>query len=255
MTVITERFYLLGSRPLTHVSFWLLYYLTFSLIWMKPEQGYFGSFFLEFILLPARLLAVYGMIYVLMPRYLLTQRFRWFFAGYASLLILAGAIQLLAHYFFYQKLFLDQPGKLWDITDFIRAVLLVNSTVIFVGAIRLLQLYLAAAKQLTLNERESRKIAIKANRKTHLINCDDILFIEGMGNYVSYHLTDGRKLVAHGSIKASMQDLSDDFVRTHRSYVVNRNKIDAYNGDEIFIAEHALPRSKDVPNELLMCIT
>lgn len=249
-TIISDRFYLFGSRPLTHIGFWLSYYLAFSLIWMRPEVGYFGAFFLEFILLPARILAVYGMIYLLMPKYLLTKRFRAFFLGYAALLLMAGLIQVLAHHYFYQRLFLNQPGSLWDLAALVRAILLVNSTVIFVGAIRLLQLYLALQKQL--DHQRPFKVEIKANRRTHLVNVDNILYLEGMGNYVSYHLANGTKLVAHGSIKNSLAGLPNSFVRLHKSYVINTDKIEAFNSEDVFIGQTSLPRGKDISDQMLL---
>lgn len=250
--LISERFYLLDYRPLTHLSFWLVYYVLYSLIWMKPDTGYFGSFYLEFMLLPARMLAVYGTLYVLIPRYLLNKRFFTFIAVYVLLLALASGVQALADYFFYQRLFLQQEGSFWSLTSFVRAGMLVNTTVIFVSALKLLQLYFDLRQQLTAQpQNQNKKIEIKANRKTHLVGAEQILFVEGMGNYVSYVLKNQQKLIAHGSIKAALQKLPDNFIRCHRSFIVNRNAIEAFSTEDIHVAEHTISRGKDVSDEQL----
>lgn len=251
--LISERFYLLDSRPLTHLAFWVSYYVLYSIVWMKPETGYFGSFYLEFILLPARMLAVYGTIYLLIPKFLLNRQLIKFFGTYALLLMLATSVQALADYFFYQRLYLQQTGSFWDVSSFIRASMLVNTTVVIVSAAKILQLYFGLRGQLDEQtagqETDLGKIEIKSNRKTHLIDAEQILFIEGMGNYVSYVLRNEQKLVAHGSIKAALRSLPDNFIRCHRSYIVNRNAIEAYSAEQIQVPGHQIARGKDVSDQ------
>ena len=191
------NWYLFGLRPLTHVVFWLTYYVVFSLVWVKPELGYFASFYLEFVLLPVRILAVYSMIYWLIPQFLMTQQYRKFIVSYLLLLLVASSLQRLSDHFFYQQLLLGQQGSLLDFSGWLRSIILINSTVIFLAAIKVFQLYLLKQQELielrrTLEALESEgvdsTIELKANRRTHHIKVSQILYVEGMGNYVSYHL-------------------------------------------------------------------
>lgn len=236
--------HLLGSRVLTHGAFWLGYFLLFGAIWMKPETGYLGSYFLEFVLLPMRILAVYCMIYVLMPRYLLRKRFVHFAAAYTAMLSLVGAVQRLADHFFFETLFLGNPQPLWDGGEWVRNTLLVNSTVLFVAALRMLQLYFAQQREL--DGGSERRIEIKADRRIYLLHPRDIMFIEGMGNYVTYHLADGTKHIVYSSLKHCEQRLPKGFVRLHRSYLVNIAQIASFNQEDVQVGPHTLPRGKDV---------
>lgn len=247
---IRQSFYLFGSRVLTHILFWVGYYLLFSLVWVKPEQGYFASFYLEFVLLPARLAAVYTMIYVLMPRYLLVRQYGRFLLSYAGLIVLAGLVHRLSAHFFYEQLLFGQADPFFDIGALVRAVLLVNTTVVFVAAAKMFQLYLIEAERNKTAELAA-KIAIRANRRTYLLDPADILYLESMGNYVTYVLADGDKLVAHGSIKAACAELPENFLRLHRSYVVNKDHITAFSGEKVQVGEAELPRSKDVEDAML----
>ncbi|MCZ6693941.1 MAG: hypothetical protein O6939_08560, partial [Bacteroidetes bacterium] len=51
-------------RVIHHVLFWLIYYITFGFIWAEGGD-YWQSYYLEFILLPIRILAVYFTIFLL----------------------------------------------------------------------------------------------------------------------------------------------------------------------------------------------
>ena len=248
---IRQRFYLFGSRAATHIVFWLGYYIVFSLIWMQPERGYFASFYLEFVLLPPRLLAVYGMIYFLMPRYLLAERYLAFLAGYAGLLALAATLQRLSGFYFYEYLLVGSSDTFFDLAALVRSIVLVNTTVIFVAAVKMYQFYLLEAYRNRAIGAGDKPITLKADRRTHIVAPDDILYIEGMGNYVSYYLDGGDKLVVYSSIKAAHRELPEQFVRLQRSYIVNRRHIQSFNAEKVFVGGHELPRGKDVADSVL----
>ncbi len=252
LPLFNHRFYLFGSRAATHVVFWISYFLLFGLIWAKPETGLLGSYFLEFVLLPARIMAVYCMLYILMPQFLLARRFALFFTYYLLMLAVAGIIQRLSGHFFYDTLFLQSEGSLLDASAFGRSVLLVNSTVIFVAAIKLLQSHFALQQELANSNVSGTDILeIKSNRRTHLIPASQIQFVEGMGNYVTYHLQDNQKLIEYASIKATLARLPEHFIRLHKSYIVNLRHIDSYNQEDVSIGQQTLPRGKHVSDELL----
>lgn len=251
LQTVRERFYLFGSRPVTHITFWLGYYVLFSLIWMSPERGYFASFYLEFVLLPPRAMAVYGMIYFLMPRYLLAERYGAFFGGYGALLLLAAFLQRLSGYYFYDYLLLGTTQPFFDIGALARSVILVNTTVIAVGAVKMYQFYLLEAYSNREKAPTAAPITLKANRRTHILQPDDILFVEGMGNYVTYFLSGGEKLVVYSSMKAADEILPDQFLRLQRSYIVNRRHISAFNAEKVFVGDHELPRGKDITDDTL----
>lgn len=249
--LLDQRLYVFGSRPATHLLFWSLYYLCFSLIWAKPEYGYTASFFLEFILLPIRIMAVYTMIYVLMPQFLFKRKYQQFILSYALLLLFAGLLQRLSGHYFYAVFFELDPQPFWSAPGLIRSAVLINTTVVFVASIRLLQCYLLA--QDTLDSRQQPRLEVRADRRTHLIDPHDISYLEGMGNYLVYHMTDGTKLVSHGSMKSAQGKLPSFFVRLHKSYLVNCRHIRSFNHEDVIIGDTTLPRGKDIEDSALLC--
>ena len=91
-----------------------------------------------------------------------------------------------------------------------------------------------------LSERSSTHIFVRENRKQVKIELDDILYIQGLKDYVKIYLESGAHVVKQG-IGAIEKDLGKDFLRVHRSYVVNRQKITAYSRYDVEIGEIEIP--------------
>ncbi|TDF34968.1 LytTR family transcriptional regulator [Alteromonadaceae bacterium M269] len=244
-----ESGYLLGSRYVTHGVFWFVYYVVFSLIWAKPDQSLFASFYLEFILLPARILAAYGVMYLLIPKYLLVKRFKAFLANYALVLVLAASIQSIVIVFFYDGLLAPVHPYGFSLSSWIKSLMLINSTVIFLSMLTILRAYLALkesiGEQTSADNSSEEKIEIVADRRTYLISVADILYVQGMGNYVEVFLKDNRKLTTYSSLKAFHERLPDSFSRVHKSYVVNTHYIESYNANDIIVAGAEVPRGRE----------
>lgn len=244
------NFYLFNSRIATHSIFWVLYYLLFGLIWVGAE-GYLASFYLEFILLPIRILAVYITIYFLLPKYLLKRNFKGFFFGYALTLLLGGILQRVFIHLFYEELLLNNSASgLFNIMMLVRAIVLINTTVLFVLGIKLFQLW--AMEHEKNKGLESEILEIRSNRKTHRVPVEDILFVEGLGNYVTYHLLDKSKITSYGSIKATLAQLPQNFRRVHKSYIVNKEHIKSYDALTIDVKDNTIPRGKSIADDILL---
>lgn len=222
------QIYLGKSRFLTHAVFWLSYYFLFSFIWMKPESGLYASFLLEFILMPVRILAAYCMLYFLIPHFLVLRKYQQFFLGYGILILIAGILQLLFSHFFYYRLLLNQTEINITISALVRNIILINTTVLFLGTAKIFLLYMRLLESVSDKEKQDAVmdiIEVKSDRRVHRLPLSQILFIEGMGNYITYYLDNGEKKVVYSSIKETERLLSQDFIRLHRSYIVNREKL------------------------------
>jgi two-component system, LytTR family, response regulator LytT len=67
---------------------------------------------------------------------------------------------------------------------------------------------------------------VKSGYNTVRISLDDIIYIEGMREYVHIHLSNGKSLMPLISLHVLENQLpSANFMRVHRSYIVNMNKI------------------------------
>ena len=101
---------------------------------------------------------------------------------------------------------------------------------------------------------DSPYVFVKCGNKYEKIYVDEILFIEGMQNYVTIY-TDKSKYITLLNLKSLEQELDTKaFIRVHKSYLVAVRKIDAIEGNEIFIQSHRIPISRNHRDDILNTI-
>ena len=75
---------------------------------------------------------------------------------------------------------------------------------------------------------------VKADYRVVRIRFNEIKYIEGMREYVRIHLTEGKPVMTLLSMKALEEKLpSRQFMRVHRSYIVNLNRINTIERSRI----------------------
>jgi DNA-binding LytR/AlgR family response regulator len=84
-------------------------------------------------------------------------------------------------------------------------------------------------------------IFIKSDSKISKVSLGDIIYIEGMREYVRIHLTSGRSLMPYISLHLLEEQLpSERFMRVHRSYIVNLRKITTIEHNRIIFDGKAI---------------
>ena len=93
------------------------------------------------------------------------------------------------------------------------------------------------------NSEEDEFFFVKADKKMIKIHFDDILYIEGLKDYVIIK-KDTSRVIALQTMKSLEEKLpSNSFMRIHRSFIVNVNKITAIYGSLVEILENGKPKS------------
>ncbi len=96
---------------------------------------------------------------------------------------------------------------------------------------------------------ESEFIFVKDGNKTIKINLDDILYLEGMKDYVKIVLRDKYILSLISMQKMSERLPESRFMRVHRSYIVPFSKIDHIERNRLVIGETWIPIGKNYRDE------
>jgi two-component system, LytTR family, response regulator len=92
---------------------------------------------------------------------------------------------------------------------------------------------------------------IKCGNKYEKIFFDDILYVEGMQNYVSIY-TDKGKYVTMLSLGSLADKLNDHaFIRVHKSFIAAIAKISGIEGNELFIGSNRIPISRNYRQEVM----
>lgn len=90
---------------------------------------------------------------------------------------------------------------------------------------------------------------IRKDRKQIKVVFDEILYIESLKDYIKIHLKDQTHITKY-SISAFEKNLDHRFIRIHRSYIVNRNKITAYTKNDIEIGQIEIPIGENYKENL-----
>lgn len=82
---------------------------------------------------------------------------------------------------------------------------------------------------------------VKADRKIFKIYFNDIIFIEGLKDYVVMH-TENQKVITAMNIKTIYGQLPKNiFVRVSKSYIINVKKIDSVDNNTVYIGKNEIP--------------
>lgn len=87
---------------------------------------------------------------------------------------------------------------------------------------------------------EDEYIFVKSDRRYFKVNLKDILFIEGLKDYVIIQLAEQR-LITRMNVKTIHELLpKSTFLRINRSYIVNKNRIDSFDNNDVFIQQYEI---------------
>ncbi|HWV28469.1 MAG TPA: response regulator transcription factor [Dyadobacter sp.] len=83
---------------------------------------------------------------------------------------------------------------------------------------------------------------IRQDTRLVKVGFDDICYIQGERDYCSVYLTTGKRMLAGSHLKLLNNALpAGQFVRVHRSYIINLDKVRAINGNMIEICNAEIP--------------
>jgi len=92
---------------------------------------------------------------------------------------------------------------------------------------------------------------VKADGRLEKIVFSEVLFIEGMENYMIIHTTN-KKVITHSTLKSLIEKLPKQaFLQTHKSYIVGINKVGAVEGNILYVGNHQVPISRQLRDYVL----
>ncbi|MBD5184601.1 MAG: response regulator transcription factor [Bacteroidales bacterium] len=81
----------------------------------------------------------------------------------------------------------------------------------------------------------STTLTLRAERRFINIDTDDIIFVEGVKDYVRIH-SNSERIISRITIKTLLQNLpSDRFLRIHKSHIINITHIESYDTSSVVL--------------------
>ena len=93
-------------------------------------------------------------------------------------------------------------------------------------------------------------IYLQINRKNIKVVLSDILYIESLKDYIKIYLVDETLVLKHG-LTAFEKKLTPTFIRVHRSFIVNAERITAFTKNDIEIGKLEIPIGEHFKKETL----
>lgn len=91
-------------------------------------------------------------------------------------------------------------------------------------------------------EAEPKQLFFRADYGLVKVTVVDIMFIEGLDNYLKIHVRDSPPIVLRLTLKAMLDELpAGKFIRVHRSFIVAFDKIQSIRSKTILIADEEIP--------------
>ncbi len=94
-------------------------------------------------------------------------------------------------------------------------------------------------------------VFFKVDKKMVKTKMSDILFIESIKDYVKVRTTE-KEIITQQKISYLEESLpKEQFIRIHRSFIINRERIDAYSATDVEIGKHHVPIGRNYKNDVI----
>jgi len=228
------------SNPYYHIFYWIIIIivlvLTFGLSWSNNV----AAFFFVSMLLPIVLGTSYFFNYFLVPRLLFKKQLLKF-ALYSIYTIIVSlyleSIVLMFSYVYFGKFSFHDLGPNASDTILFAVVLYL---LVFIGAFLFMILQIKEnqkiIQKLFLENEKMKKpsLEIMSNRKIIKIPYRDIVYIESLSDYIRINTND-EQIKSKEKISKIINRLPSIFIRIHRSFIINEEKIKEVSFDEVLV--------------------
>jgi DNA-binding LytR/AlgR family response regulator len=133
--------------------------------------------------------------------------------------------------------------------DIVRKALATQPAAYLTKPFKKVDVFAAVSLALSQSTGQQQKFTFKDGYTTVTLSCEDILYIESEGNYISI-VTEERKHIIRHSLEWCLQNLPPaTFKRIHRSFIVNTAKIEKSSARSVYIGKKEIPKSRPKPND------
>jgi DNA-binding LytR/AlgR family response regulator len=128
----------------------------------------------------------------------------------------------------------------YHVTDFLKKPITYNRF------LKSIEKAATSASDAATDEPKEKDFFIKAEGKLIRLSYEDILYIESVGDYVKY-FTASKNYLTHSTLKAVEERMGiHQFMKIHRSYIVNLRKIKDIQDNSVVIEGKVIPISKSL---------
>lgn len=239
------------------VWFWIVVTVILTVAFGRKGNDYINSFFFVALLLPVIVATSYVLNQYLLPRFLFTRKYLRFalysfytlvISVYLEMLVLVLAFVYLANY---------EYAEMNPLTTDVFGLTITLYFVVLLSSTRLL-IKQSFEKQQTISKLEEDQdniqkgyLLVRADRQTAKLLYEDISHLESLGDYVKIYTSSREPVITKEKISILEERLPVPFIRIHRSFIVNTDKVQAYTKEAVKFELQEIPISRTYKSKAL----
>ena len=228
------------KNPYLHIAYWIFALLVLSQTFGFSWGNKTAAFFFVSMLLPIVIGTSYFFNYVLVPKFYLTKRYARFAFYTFCTAVVSVYLEMLVLVFSYVYLVNLSYQNLSPDASQLTLLAIILYLLVFIGSFLLMMNQIIENRQVIqhlLDEKEKTKksfLEIMSNRKITKIPYGDIVYIESLSDYIKVITVNG-DIVSKEKISRLTKRLPDAFLRIHRSFIINTDRIKERSSDEVLV--------------------
>ena len=229
-----------SKNPYYHISYWIFVLLVLSLTFGLSWGNKTAAFFFVSMLLPIVIGTSYFFNFVLVPKFYLTKRYARFAFYTFCTAIVSVYLEIIVLVFSYVYIVNFNYENLSPNASKIALLAVILYLMVFIGSFILMMNQIIENRQVIqklLDEKEKMKksfLEIISNRKIAKIPYDDIVYIESLSDHIKV-ITINKEITSKEKISRLSERLPDTFLRIHRSFIINTERINERSLDEVLV--------------------
>jgi len=229
-----------------HILFWVIISGILILFFGLHNGSYIYSFYFTSFFLPVVIITSLVFNRILIPRYLLKGEYFNFIVYTIYTIIISLNIEMVIVFVAFLLLSLyDKENMIYLVRNYRILPVIMYFIIILSGFINVTRHLIA---NLSLQSQgaglKNDYLSVRANRRNMTIDHSDILYLESMSDYVIIFLVSGDKAITRESITNVFDKLPGQFIRIHRSYVINLAHLDSFTRESVTVKGKELPVSR-----------
>lgn len=245
----------ISRNPYYHIAYWILVVLVLTLVFGLSWGNNTAAFFFVSMLLPIVLGTSYFFNYVLVPKYYLKKRYSKFafyticmavISIYLEMIVLVISFVYLVN-LSYQSLS-PNATQLVLLAVTLYLLVIMGSFLLMVNQIKENRRVI----QQLLEDKEKMKksfLEIMSNRKIAKIPYEDIVYIESLSDYIKVITVDDQ-IMSKEKISKLANRLPDIFLRIHRSFIINTERLKSISYNEVMVDDVPLTIGRSYRKEV-----
>ncbi|MCK5677332.1 MAG: LytTR family transcriptional regulator [Flavobacteriaceae bacterium] len=241
MKIINKK----SKNPYYHIAYWIFVILVLTVVFGFSWGNNTVAFFFVCMLLPIVLGTSYFFNFVLVPKFYLTKKYARFVFYIFCTAVVSVYLEMIILVFSYVYLVNLSFQNLSPNATQIVLLAVILYLLVFIGSFLLMMNQIIENRQLIqqlLDEKEKMKksfLEIMSNRKIAKIPYDDIVYIESLSDYIKL-ITVQDEIMSKEKISNLASRLPDIFLRIHRSFIINTDRIKNISSGEVMVDDVTL---------------